>query len=312
MEHYVTLFDSLFLPQGLALHASMQRHASDYTLWVLCMDDTAHAVLERLHLPNVRTIALAEVETDALLAVKPSRSRGEYCWTMTPFTPKIVFDREPAAARVTYVDADIWLCRSPRELFSEFEASGKSVLITDHAYAPEYDQSATSGRFCVQFMTFVRDAGEPVRAWWAERCLEWCFARMEQGRFGDQKYLDDWPTRFEAHVHVLQCQALMQAPWNNTRFPPGEAALYHFHGLRLMRGRQLLLSDHYRIRPATYRTVYRPYMRDFGSALGTLASAGHPASPQIDRPAWLVRLRVLARQLRVRWIERAPSRFGWV
>jgi hypothetical protein len=34
MEHYVTLFDSLFLPQGLALHMSMERHAGVYTLWI--------------------------------------------------------------------------------------------------------------------------------------------------------------------------------------------------------------------------------------------------------------------------------------
>ena len=31
MEHFVTLFDSLFLPQGLALHMSMERHAGKAT-----------------------------------------------------------------------------------------------------------------------------------------------------------------------------------------------------------------------------------------------------------------------------------------
>ena len=35
--------DSLFLPQGLALHMSMERHVKDYTLWILCVDDEAHA-----------------------------------------------------------------------------------------------------------------------------------------------------------------------------------------------------------------------------------------------------------------------------
>ena len=42
MEHYVTLFDSLFLPQGLALHASLQQHAGEHRLWVLCVDELAH------------------------------------------------------------------------------------------------------------------------------------------------------------------------------------------------------------------------------------------------------------------------------
>ena len=50
MEHYVTLFDSLFLPQGLALHISMERHLKDYTLWILCVDDQAHEILSKLNL----------------------------------------------------------------------------------------------------------------------------------------------------------------------------------------------------------------------------------------------------------------------
>jgi hypothetical protein len=301
MEHYVTLLDSAFLPQGLALHASMERHAGAYTLWVLCMDEAAEKAFDRLQLPNVRTMALADVESDELRAVKPGRSRGEYCWTLTPFTPEFVFRREPTSERVTYVDADTWLCRNPCELFAEFEASGKSVLITDHAYAPEYDQSATHGRFCVQFMTFVRGASEPVRSWWAERCVEWCFARMEDGRFGDQKYLDDWPTRFGTEVHVLQYQALAQAPWNSTRFPPGEAVFYHFHGLRLLRNGSVLLSGDYQLPPITRRIVYEPYLADLRHALERLKTVGIGAPVQLDRVASALRLRLAARRLRAWW-----------
>ena len=87
MEHYVTLFDSFFLPQGLALHRSMERHVSPYTLWILCVDDKAHEVLSLLSLPNVRLLKLSDLETPDLLRVKPARSIAEYCWTLTPFAP---------------------------------------------------------------------------------------------------------------------------------------------------------------------------------------------------------------------------------
>src|SRR5256885_328246 len=166
MEHYVTLFDSAFLPQGLALQSSLQRHAGPYTLWILCVDNETYEVLGRLSLPNTRLIRASDVETSELLRVKKERSRAEYCWTLTPFTPRFVFEADPGIRRVTYVDADLWFRQSPAPIFSEFEQSGKQVLITDHAYAPEHDRTATSGRYCVQFMTFRHGGGETVRRWW--------------------------------------------------------------------------------------------------------------------------------------------------
>ena len=221
MEHYVTLFDSLFLPQGLALHKSMERYAGIYTLWVLCMDDDVHEVLCKLNLPNIRLLQLSKLETPELLAIKPSRSKGEYCWTLTPFAPRFVFENSPVVQRVTYLDADMWFRAPPKNIFKEFESSKKHVLITECAYSVEYDQTITAGKFAVQFMIFNRGGSEIVRKWWEEKCLEWCYARYEDGKFGDQKYLDEWESLFDDDVYVLEDNNLIVAPWNATRFPHG-------------------------------------------------------------------------------------------
>jgi hypothetical protein len=280
MQHYVTLFDSLFLPQGLALHASMQRRLTDFRLWVLCVDDEAHALLTQLALPNVSLIALSAVETPELLAVKPGRSKGEYCWTLTPFAPRFVFEADASVRRVTYVDADLWFLKNPAPIHAEFAASGAGALITEHAYAPEFDQSDRSGQYCVQFMTFDRVEGEPVRKWWEERCVEWCFARFEEGRFGDQLYLNDWPERFGARVHVLQRIELAQAPWNATRFPYSEAVFYHFQSLRLLPGRRIDLGVIYPLNEPLRRNVYAPYIADLTAAIALLRGVGHEPRPQ--------------------------------
>ena len=113
MNHYVTLFDSNFLPQGLALHESLVRHSGPFTLWVLCMDDKAKRILDRLTKPEIRSVAVSEIETPQLLTIKQQRSRVEYCWTLTPMTPKIVFDRDPSVERVTYLDADMFFVLRP-------------------------------------------------------------------------------------------------------------------------------------------------------------------------------------------------------
>jgi hypothetical protein len=270
MEHYVTVFDSGFLPQGMALAQSLSEHAGEHVLWVVAVDLEAERALAQLALPNVRILPLDEVETDALLAVKGGRSRAEYCWTLTPFAARFVFDRDSSVERVTYLDADLWFRRSPKPIFDELERAAKTVLITEHAYAPQYDSSRkTSGTYCVQFLTFTR-AGEPVRKWWEQRCLEWCFARYENGKFGDQKYLDDWPERFQRHVHVLEHRGWALAPWNATRFPAGDAVFYHFQGLRLISPRWISIGA-YPVPQDVMREIYRPYMREIRTAVRKLS-----------------------------------------
>ncbi|MGK0337862.1 MAG: hypothetical protein ACJAWF_002484 [Candidatus Azotimanducaceae bacterium] len=282
MEHYITLFDSLFLPQGLALHQSLERHANHYLLWVLCIDEAAYSTLDQLDLPNVRLLALADVETTELLLVKAERAVNEYCWTLTPFTPSFVFDADPTAKRATYLDADTWFIKDPQLIFDEFDQSGKGVLITEHAYSPECDETEHSGIYCVQFMSFCRDDGEPVRQWWQERCLEWCYNRSEDGKFGDQKYLDDWPERFPQFVHVLDNRQYTLAPWNALRFSPDEGVMWHFQALRIQARGSEWFADYgsYNFPRSTLKTVYEPYVQDLSQAIAWMQEAGTSPRPQ--------------------------------
>jgi len=281
MENYVTLFNSLFLPQGLALHRSMEEKLGYYRLWILCVDDETHSYLEQLSLPNTCLLKLSSLETPELLNIKSSRTIGEYCWTLTPFAPRFVFESDPNVNRVTYLDADLWFRKNPKVIFDEFDASGKHVLITEHAFAPEYDRADIFGRFCVQFMTFTRNKGENVRKWWEDRCIEWCYSRAEDGKFGDQKYLDDWPERFASFVHVLRDKEAALAPWNATRFPHSNAVFFHFHGLRISSQSSVSLGD-YSIPRVALDALYIPYLKDLRFALEKLENLSIPFVPQTE------------------------------
>jgi len=256
------------------MYESLKRHCKDFRLYVFAFDELTQRILTGLSLEHVTVIGLDSFEDDQLRSVKSSRTPAEYCWTSTPATISYVLDHyhEP---HCTYIDADIYFFANPDELFREL--GNRSVMITEHRYSPQYDLSNLSGKYCVQYITFLNDEnGRTALQWWRNACLEWCYAREEDGKFGDQKYLDDWTTRFEG-VHVLKHLGGGVAPWNvqqydlynennslygydrstGNRFP---VIFYHFHYLRFYDRRLLDLGD-YRLSSTVQSLVYSPYVR---------------------------------------------------
>lgn len=282
VEHFVTLFNSTFLPQGVALHQSMQLNIKDYVLWVLCVDNETYDVLNKLELQNVRLIKLSEVETKELLKVKSSRTKGEYCWTLTPFAPDFVFNADKLINRVTYIDADIWFRQSPKPIFDEFDNSNKKVLITDHSYSPHYDQSKMSGKYCVQIIIFDKLGSKDIRKWWREKCIDWCFNRFEDGKLGDQKYLESWPVLFPEKVHILLQTKFVQAPWNSEIFSYSDSLIYHFHGLRIS-SKKCLNTGFYRIPEVVLENIYKEYIVVLKKAVRELVDVGFTLKIQADK-----------------------------
>lgn len=211
MINFCTLFDINFINQGLVMHESLLKHCKDFHLYIFAFCDKSYALLKELDLKNTTIIPLKEFEDEELLKIKPTRTRGEYCWTCSSSTILYCLEKYNLPS-CTYLDADLYFYSDPKVLLDEM--GEKSVLITEHNYTKEYDQSEKSGRFCVQFITFKNnEKGIEVLNWWRNACLEWCFARCEDGKFGDQKYLDTWPAKFDC-VHILQNLGGGVAPWN--------------------------------------------------------------------------------------------------
>ena len=247
-RYYCTYFDRNYLLKALSLIASLNRHLSQpFTLYAVCLDELTRTVLERLALPNVVTIPLHQVEeNDAeLLAAKKTRSCVEYYWTLTPSIMLWVLDRHPEIELITYLDADLYFYADSEPIFQEL--GDNSTLIHGHRF-PEYMKHLEIyGKYNVGLLCFRRDqAGLEVLRWWRERCNEWCYCTIDNGRYGDQLYLDDWTERFRK-VHVLEHIGAGVAPWNHIQYrfraePDGKVCLddrevifYHFHSLDFVR-----------------------------------------------------------------------------
>src|SRR6202043_3992881 len=59
---YCTYFDHNYLPRGLALYHSLQRHSQGSRLWVLCLSEACYRTLVALELPNLVPHRLADFE----------------------------------------------------------------------------------------------------------------------------------------------------------------------------------------------------------------------------------------------------------
>ncbi len=279
MKYYVTLFDSNYLTRGLVMYRSLLRHAGEFHLWIICFDDLAYELLGKLHLETVTLVSLSQFEDEELLSIKPQRTRQEYCWTCTPSTAWYVLNTEPHVEAITYLDADLMFFSSLEPIFAE--AGNASILLTEHRYLPAFDRSADSGIYNVQFMTFRRTSeGLQALNWWRDRCIEWCFARVEDNKFGDQKYLDDWPERFK-DVHILQHLGAGLAPWNSAQYVLKKIGdqvyvenqpviFYHFHALKVYPFNIGYSCDIYPIPINVSNWIYRLYFDEISKSYTTI------------------------------------------
>jgi len=246
LRHYCTYFDSNYLARGLVLHQSLEEHSEgDFRLYVLCLDERTEAVLQSLAKPTIVPIPLRDVEgwDLELLEAKGSRSIVEYYFTLSPILPLYVLEHFDCDL-ITYLDADLMFFSSPEAIFDEL--GEKSIFVTEHRFPPHLQENIKYGRFNVQCQSFRRDeTGLACLRRWREQCLEWCYDRLENGRFADQKYLDEWPGLYGERLVINSHPGIGVAPWNVAEhslqkeggkwFVDNERVVfYHFQGFRYL------------------------------------------------------------------------------
>lgn len=318
MRHdFFTITDLGYAPRALVLYRSLADVCSDFRLRLFCVDQATKELFDRLALPRLVTVGIGELEAHdpELLAVRPTRTTAEYCWTAKSSACLYTFRLEPDVDMLTYVDSDLMLFHEPSCLFEELGTG--SILVVPHRHPARLQWWDRWGIYNAGFVGFRRDeVGLAALRWWRERCLEWCYDRLEDGKSGDQTYLDDWPTRFPG-THVLEHPGGGLAPWNATESVLGRRdgtvtvdglplVFYHFASLRLYDDLPLrrlgLLPKAYRFTPGpvplvwtidrSYAPVSRqaqelvwdPYLRRLGEALAAFSpgtSPSHLARPDL-------------------------------
>lgn len=277
-RYFCTLFDSGYLLKGLAMIRSLARHCPDLKIYVLCMDNQTKSILEHLKMDCVTCITLAEVENEELLKAKTDRSVAEYCWTLSSCFTWYVMSNFTEIEFLTYLDADLFFYADVQPLFDEI--GGASIAIIEHRFPERLKDREINGRFCVEWVSFRRDdEGLKCLSRWREQCVEWCYYRLEDGKMGDQKYLDEWPELYSS-CHILMHPGAGIAPWNYSQYSFSKdiqgnitvdgspLVFYHFHQFRLIENsRYDRLSKFYTSVCPEPNSVYEFYEEALGRCL---------------------------------------------
>lgn len=234
--YFCTLFDSYYIHKGIATYLSLCRVTNDFVLYVMAFDKDCYAKLISLGLKNMIVELVDNFETSDLLEVKPTRNKAEYCWTCGSAITWHFLNKYKVP-NITYIDSDLFFLTDPKVVFDEIGDS--SIAVTEHNNV----DCSMSGRFCVQFNYFKNDVeGRKALKWWRDSCVEWCYDRYEDGKYGDQRYVDQFPKRYD-NLCIVKNLGAGIAPWNMNRYQFSSHSLkfenrednfvfFHMHGIK--------------------------------------------------------------------------------
>lgn len=275
--NFCTLFDSYYLTRGIALYKSLEEQCNNFHLYIFAFDVKSQEILERLDFKFATIIPLSEFENNELLAVKPNRTIAEYCWTCTASTIWYSINKFNLD-HCTYLDADMRFFSSPDPVFNEIGSN--SIGITPHNFSRRLKSSEVYGKYCVQFIYFKNDPyGLEALNWWKNSCIEWCYAKLEDEKYGDQKYLDYFEEKFK-DVHIISNPGSGVAPWNVSMYRISESnngiavnyseypekkyplIFYHYQGLRFTEKDNKVISKPSKlwIHQSALNFIYKPYI----------------------------------------------------
>ena len=238
--NFCTYFDFNYIHKGIAMYLSLERITTDFHMYVMAFDRRCYEKLKELEFEHMTVELWDDWETPEIKTVKEDRNRAEYCWTCGP-SVIYHFLTYYNLLDITYLDSDLFFIGKPQIAFDEI--GDASVAITEQGISEA--SAKMYGRYCVQFVFFRNNSnGINALTWWRDACVDWCYQRFEEGRFGDQKYLDQFPVKFEG-VYVIKNPGVGIAPWNMYRYKykdngrtviwhnkEYQTVFFHMHGLK--------------------------------------------------------------------------------
>lgn len=285
-HYYCSAFSGAYSYQGLVLYDSLRKHDSLFTIFYVCLDNTAYEIMSTLRAKNIVVIKAEQIEAyfEDLKSIKDTRAIHEYAWTIKSSEMLYILEKYKEVDRIIWLDGDTQMLSNPETIFDEWGT--KSVILTEQYYTDNHESLINQyGRFQAGFVGFTRDIdGIEALSWWRKKCIDWCFSKSEEGRWADQKYLDKIPELF-LNVCVVKNLGINMTPFILYRFNFEQQqyleirndelyvnnirlVLFHYYGFRYFDDITYDLCSYWmKFTSSTINLLYKPYIESCKAAI---------------------------------------------
>ena len=272
---YCTYFDSNYLPRGIAMIRSLRRQDPASIIYVLCLDDATYSVMlnsnENVNLIHISDLVSADPE---FASSRNNRTQIEWYFTATSCLVNYIVQKYPTIHYLYYLDSDLYFYSSIQPLIEECKNTSAQVI--EHRFSAQMQHLIVYGRFNVGWIGFSTTIeGLALIADYRNSCIDWCYEKLEGDRYGDQKYLDQWPQKFPNCI-ISKHRGANVAVWNisertlsihNGIFLIDDCSLifYHFQGVARLKSSNYVLKGDPLLLGNYFELLYQPYLKELSS-----------------------------------------------
>ncbi|WP_099362899.1 glycosyltransferase [Fredinandcohnia onubensis] len=247
------------LAQGLALYHSLKKHTPNFRLWICCLDDRTYSLLNKMNLDHAILITLKNIEGNELLSIKDSRSFDEYSRTLKASFISYILKNHYTVKSVIYTDADMYFFTDVRNVFHELNEQHPVSIVPRRASAEEEKKYGVYDSGLIGF--YRNEISFDCLFKWKKDCVNWCFDVVEDGRWADQKYLDQWIHHFPTGK-VIETPHTTAGPWNvKESLHADKLFAYHYSGFVILNQIEFDLCNTNTLNENMINSIYSPYVK---------------------------------------------------
>ncbi|MHA4811237.1 hypothetical protein ACX0G9_24255 [Flavitalea flava] len=206
------------MPYAKALYSSLEKYDSGIALQIMVTDSNKKDC-PLINYPNIAIFFPEDIFNQKLAQEIYKKyahlNMDKFRWALKPVF--IAYLLNNGFEKVLYTDCDIFFYNDYTFLFDDLDTS--NILLTPHWRNSDplinemsFFSLFTDGIFNAGFIG-ANKKGIPALQWWAEACHFKMEARIMEGIYDDQRYLDVLPVRFE-DIKVIRNRGCNISAWN--------------------------------------------------------------------------------------------------